>query len=343
MRRLFEQLRNELRDTPRRWLVTGAAGFIGSSLVAELLDLGQDVVGLDNFSTGHRANLDDVFSSRSGLASRFRLIEGDIRDISACRASCVGVDYVLHQAALGSVPRSMADPIVSSEVNVDGFLNVLVAVRDANVKRMVFASSSSVYGTNRDLPQQEDRIGRPLSPYAATKVSNEIFAAAFQNAYGLETIGLRYFNVFGPRQDPNGPYAAAIPRWISGLITGDSCRIFGDGETSRDFCYIANAVQANLLAAAGATAEATNEVYNIACGQSTSLTCVFDAIREELAQYLPSVRQREPILEDFRRGDIRHSLASIEKARQRLGYEPTHDVSAGLRETLKWYAERLKV
>ena len=198
MRRLFEQLRSELRKTPRRWLVTGAAGFIGSSLVAELLDLGQGVVGLDNFSTGHRANLDDVLSSRSELASRFRLIEGDIRDIAVCRASCVGVDYVLHQAALGSVPRSIADPIASAEVNVDGFLNVLVAVRDANVKRLVFASSSSVYGNNRDLPQEEDRIGGPLSPYAATKVSNEVFAAAFQNAYGVEAIGLRYFNVFGP-------------------------------------------------------------------------------------------------------------------------------------------------
>lgn len=334
---------NEVRDTllasRKRWLITGVAGFIGSALLKELLTLGQDVVGLDNLSTGHESNLTDVVAERTEAAG-FKFVKGDIRDPAACRDAVDRVDYVLHQAALGSVPRSIDDPVTSTQVNVDGFLNVLVAARDAGVRRVVYASSSSVYGDARGFPQTEPLIGRPLSPYAATKLANEIFGEVFQRTYGSELIGLRYFNVFGPRQDPNGPYAAVIPRWINALLTGRSCHIFGDGQTSRDFCYVANAVQANLLAAVCAPAEATKAAYNIACGESTTLSSLFCMIRDGVARHDPSVSAARPIHDDFRPGDVARSMADISAARERLGYEPTHRIVDGLAETLQWYVRR---
>jgi UDP-N-acetylglucosamine/UDP-N-acetyl-alpha-D-glucosaminouronate 4-epimerase len=317
------------------WLVTGAAGFIGSSLVGELLALGQLVVGLDNFSTGYERNLDDVVTDAA--AARFKLIRGDIRDLDDCRSACDGVDYVLHQAALGSVPRSIEDPITSHDVNVSGFLNVFMAARDAKVSRVVYASSSSVYGDSTDVPQREDRVGRPLSPYAVTKKTNESYAAILQRTYGLKSIGLRYFNVFGARQDPNGAYAAVIPRWIDQLIAGAQCIAYGDGETSRDFCYVANVVQANLLAAAAADASATGDVYNIACGQQTSLNGLFAMLRAGLAEKDPAIGAATLEHESPRPGDIRHSLADIAKAARILGYRPMYDIARGLNEALEWY------
>ena len=330
-------LRGELTAQPRVWLVSGVAGFIGSNLLEQLLDLGQTVRGIDNFMTGHRENLDEVLSARPDARSRFELVDADIRSIDACNEACTGVDYVLHQAALGSVPRSIHDPITSSHVNVDGFLNLLVAARDAGAKRVVYASSSSVYGDRTELPQKEANTGRPLSPYAATKAVNEMYAGVFQRSFGMELIGLRYFNVFGRRQDPNGAYAAVIPRWVASLLRDEPCRIFGDGETSRDFCYIDNVVQANLLAAAGATSEATDGAYNVACGESTSLTDLFYLIRDGLSAHKPSLGSVQPRYEDFRPGDIPRSLADISKARERLGYEPTHRLAEGLAEALDWY------
>jgi UDP-N-acetylglucosamine/UDP-N-acetyl-alpha-D-glucosaminouronate 4-epimerase len=334
----YDQLRHRLTSEPRTWLITGVAGFIGSALLESLLGLEQTVVGLDNFSTGHQANLDDV-ADRSGLlVKNFRMMRGDIRNQDACREACAGVDYVLHQAALGSVPRSIDDPLTSAHVNVDGSLNVLLAARDAGVKRVVYASSSSVYGDSRSLPQCEESTGRPLSPYAATKVADELFAEVFQRTYELEVVGLRYFNVFGRRQDPGGPYAAVIPRWISNLIRGEPCRIFGDGETSRDFCYVDNAVQANLLAAADAPSGSTGQAYNIACGESTSLIQLFHLLRAGLSAYKPAVRSAEPVFEDFRPGDVQRSLADITRAAAKLGYEPTHRVREGMTATIEWYA-----
>jgi len=334
----YDALRRELVARPKVWLITGVAGFIGSNLLEELLSLGQTVIGLDNFLTGHRANLDAVLALRPDFPDRFRFVEADIRSIDACHEACSGADFVLHQAALGSVPRSIHDPITSSHVNVDGFLNVLVAARDSKVKRIVYASSSSVYGDCTELPQSEDRTGRVLSPYAATKVTNELYAGVFQRTYGMEIIGLRYFNVFGRRQDPKGAYAAVIPRWVANLLDGEPCHIFGDGKTSRDFCYIANVVQANLLAAAAAPARSTDTAYNVACGESTSLTELFYLIRDGLAAYRPSIQTAEPHYDDFRPGDIARSFANISKARDALGYEPTHRIGAGLAEALQWYA-----
>jgi UDP-N-acetylglucosamine 4-epimerase len=335
----YEQLCNRLRAEPKTWLITGVAGFIGSALLERLLGLDQLVVGLDNYSTGHQSNLDDVISSNPSRASNFRMIRGDVRDLDVCRTACHGVDYVLHQAALGSVPRSIDDPLTSAHVNVDGTLNVLVAARDAAVRRMVYASSSSVYGDSRALPQAEQETGRPLSPYAATKVADELFAEVFQRSYGLEVIGLRYFNVFGRRQDPDGPYAAVIPRWISNLVRGEPCMIFGDGKTSRDFCYVDNAVQANLLAAASAPDTATATAYNIACGESTSLIELFDIMRTGLARYKSDVASAEPIFEPFRPGDVPRSLADISRAAATLGYQPTHRVREGMDATIHWYAQ----
>jgi UDP-N-acetylglucosamine 4-epimerase len=334
----YETTRDSLRANPRVWLVTGAAGFIGSNLAQELLSLGQEVVGLDNFATGHQANVDAVIASNTGSAERFRFIEGDIRDGAACASACKGVDYVLHQAALASVPRSIKDPVSSTQVNVDGFLNVLVAARDAGATRVVYASSSSVYGDARTIPQVEHGTGRVLSPYAATKATNEMFASVFQRTYGLEAIGLRYFNVFGRRQDPNGAYAAVIPRWTARLLGGEACEIFGDGSTSRDFCYIAHVVQANLLAATAPSGEATGEVYNVACGSETSLNELFRMIRDNLASYVPAVAAAEPHYAPERAGDIRRSLADVSKAGRLLGYAPAYRVDAGMQETLSWYA-----
>jgi len=336
----YRQLREELRSSPRVWVITGVAGFIGSNLLQELLALGQKVVGIDNFSTGHRSNLDEVLEVALPATASFRMIEGDIRDLDACRSACEGADYVLHHAALGSVPWSMDDPLRTNAVNVDGFINMLVAGKDAGVKRFVYASSSAVYGDVPHHPQVESMVGRPLSPYAASKSINETYAVAFQMSYGLETIGLRYFNVFGKRQDPSGAYAAVIPRWIASLLRGERCRIFGDGETTRDFCFISNVVQANLLAATTNDNSATCQAYNIACGESVSLNQLFAIMRDGLAQYDPAVAFASPQHNDFRAGDIRFSCAAIDKARNQLGYSPTHNVADGLAEALEWYVEQ---
>ena len=338
----YEVLKENLRTTPRTWLVTGAAGFIGSNLLEALLILNQRVVGLDNFATGHRHNLEKV----QALVSRdqwsgFRFIEGDIRNLEDCRAACQGVEYVLHQAALGSVPRSLEDPITTNGTNITGYLNMLVAARDAKVTRFVYAASSSTYGDHPGLPKVEDRIGKPLSPYAVTKVVNEQYADVFARVYGFNTIGLRYFNIFGQSQDPNGAYAAVVPKWTSAMIRNEPIWINGDGETSRDFCYIANAVQANLLAATTVSPEATNQVYNVAVGDRTTLNELFEAIRSLLEPRFPHLKGRKPEYRDFRAGDVRHSLADISKARTLLGYAPSHRIRQGLAEAMDWYADNL--
>ncbi|CAN5653810.1 NAD-dependent epimerase/dehydratase family protein [soil metagenome] len=334
----YEKITRSLLNEPRIWLVTGAAGFIGSNLVEKLLRLEQTVIGLDNFATGHKRNLDDVREQvGSGAWGRFRFIEGDIQDPDVCRSACDGVDYVLHQAALGSVPRSLKDPVATNASNVTGFLQMLVAARDAGVKRFVYAASSSTYGDHPALPKVEDRIGRPLSPYAVTKYVNELYARVFQDAYGLQTVGLRYFNVFGRRQDPQGAYAAVIPKWIGNLLEGESCFINGDGETSRDFCFVDNVVQANILAAVAEGEGVAGEVYNVAVGDRTTLNQLFSMIRDGLITYLPAIDGLRPEYGPFREGDVRHSQADISKAAGRLGYQPTHAVADGLAEALEWY------
>lgn len=335
----YQELQGELRAAPKTWLVTGAAGFIGSALVEELLGLGQRVVGLDNFSTGHRANLDAVRAIVGDeAAARFTFVEGDICDLDACRRACEGADVVLHQAALGSVPRSLEDPLATHAANVDGFLHVLLAARDAGARRLVYASSSSVYGDHPDLPKVEDTIGRQLSPYAVTKRIDELYAGVTQDCYGLEIIGLRYFNVFGRRQDPNGPYAAVIPRWIDHLFAGEPCQIFGDGSNSRDFCYVDNAVQANLLAGTCADPAATNQVYNVGCNGRTTLTELFDMLRDRVAEIEPAAAGAEAAYTAPRPGDVLHSQASIARIESQLGYAHTHDVAEGLAETVRWFA-----
>ncbi len=337
----YEEIKAQLRSEPATWLVTGVAGFIGSNLLQALLELDQQVVGLDNFATGHRRNLDEVERLVGPERwARFRFIDGDIRQPTDCARACEGVDYVLHQAALGSVPRSLEDPQTTNAANIDGFLNMLVAARDAGVKRFVYAASSSTYGDHPDLPKVEERIGNPLSPYAVTKLVNELYAGVFARGYGFRAIGLRYFNIFGRRQDPNGAYAAVIPKWFGGLIRGKTVYINGDGETSRDFCYIDNCVQANLLAAT-APDEAANQVYNIAYGERTSLNELFRLIREQVAARHPEAASVEPEYRDFRPGDVRHSLADISKAGRLLGYEPSHSLSQGLVEAAQWYLDNL--
>jgi UDP-N-acetylglucosamine 4-epimerase len=337
----YDDVCADLVNSPRRWLVTGVAGFIGSALLERLLDLGQSVVGVDNFITGHKHNIDDVLSINPDEKLQFKFIEGDLRDPEVAAKAVKNVDIVLHQAALGSVPRSMKDPIASHEHNVNGFLNVLNAAREAGVQRFAFASSSSVYGDHPGLPKVEDRTGRLLSPYAATKRTDEVYAQTFHEAYGLGTIGLRYFNVFGRRQDPDGVYAAVIPRWIAALVAGKPPVIFGDGSNSRDFCYIDNIVQANLLAAT-AKPEATGTVYNCGCNGRTDLKELFAMIRDNLAKDLPELATAEPVFEGPRSGDIAHSQASIEKISSTLGYAPTHQVAEGMAETVAWFAQRLR-
>jgi UDP-N-acetylglucosamine 4-epimerase len=339
----YDHLKTALPKRPAVWLVTGVAGFIGSNLLQELLNLDQLVIGLDNYSTGSRANLEQVRELVcADKWDRFLELEGDVRDLNACVRAGRGVDYVLHQAALGSVPRSLANPSDSHASNVSGFLNMLLASRDNKVKRFVYASSSSVYGDHPALPKTEDNIGRCLSPYAATKVTNELYAGVFARCYGLQTVGLRYFNVFGPRQDPNGSYAAVIPRWTAAMIQNKPVHINGDGETSRDFCFVANVVQANLLAATVETPEAVNQVYNVALCARTSLNQLFGLLRSHLLPSCRHLRACRPIYQDFREGDVRHSEADISKARTLLGYEPTHTVEQGLRETLQWYRKNLR-
>jgi UDP-N-acetylglucosamine 4-epimerase len=338
----YQTLQNKLRAAQHTWLVTGVAGFIGSNLLETLLKLDQKVVGLDNFATGRPVNLEQV---QAGVGperwSNFRLVEGDIRDLADCTRAVAGVDYVLHEAALGSVPRSVADPVLTNQANVTGFLNMLVASRDAGVKRFVYAASSSTYGDHPGLPKVEDQIGKPLSPYAVTKYVNELYAEVFARSYGFQSIGLRYFNVFGPRQDPDGAYAAVIPKWIAGMLKGESLSIFGDGETSRDFCFVANVVQANLLAATAEKAEALNQVYNVAVGHRTTLNELHVLIKKELQQRRPQLQVGAPEYRDFRAADVRHSLASIEKATSLLGYAPTHTLHQGMAEAMDWYVQDL--
>ncbi|MEO8410900.1 MAG: SDR family oxidoreductase [Propionivibrio sp.] len=337
----FEQIQEQLRSTPARWLVTGCAGFIGSHLLETLLRLEQPVVGLDNFATGHHHNLDEVQSLVSaGQWSRFEFIEADIRDPEACRSACRNVDFVLHQAALGSVPRSLVDPQTTNATNIDGFLNMLVATREAKVKRFVYAASSSTYGDHPGLPKVEETIGRPLSPYAVTKLVNELYADVFARCYGLASIGLRYFNVFGSRQDPQGAYAAVIPRWTRALLLGEDVVINGDGETSRDFCFVANAVQANLLAATTQNAAAIDQVYNVALNGRTSLNRLFELLRDTLAESNGELGRVKPVYSEFRAGDVRHSQADIAKACQLLGYAPTHRLEEGIRVAMPWYYSR---
>lgn len=338
----YQRLLKRLPAEPRTWLVTGVAGFIGCNLLEALLKLEQRVVGLDNFATGHRRNLEQIRAAVSAAQwARFRFIKGDIRSLEDCRAACADVDYVLHQAALGSVPRSLADPITTNAANIDGFLNMLVAARDAGVQRFVYAASSSTYGDHPGLPKVEDCIGKPLSPYAVTKLVNELYAEVFARTYGFRSIGLRYFNIFGPHQDPEGAYAAVVPKWIAAMIRGEPVYINGDGDTSRDFCYIANAVQANLLAATVERPEATDQVYNVAVGDRTTLNDLFRAIRDLLVERFPHLRGLKPIYRDFRPGDVRHSQADISKARTLLGYAPTHRITDGLREAMDWYVADL--
>ncbi|AUV87424.1 NAD-dependent epimerase/dehydratase family protein [Vibrio campbellii] len=332
----YEQIQQELLESPKTWLVTGVAGFIGSNLLEKLLKLNQTVVGLDNFATGHQHNLDEV----KGLVSeaqwdRFTFIEGDIRDPKACQQAVQGVDYVLHQAALGSVPRSIADPLTTNAANITGFLNMLDAARQEEVKSFTYAASSSTYGDHPALPKVEENIGNPLSPYAVTKYVNELYAGVYARTYGFKTIGLRYFNVFGRRQDPNGAYAAVIPKWTAAMINGEDVFINGDGETSRDFCYIDNVVQMNLLAAT-AQDEAKDEVYNVAVGDRTTLNDLFYAIKNALNENGVEV-SAEPIYREFRAGDVRHSQADIDKSSRRLSYSPNFDIFNGIERAIEWY------
>lgn len=338
----YDQVTADLRARPRTWLVTGAAGFIGSNLVERLLELDQVVIGLDNFATGYQRNLDEVEAVVGAARWRqFRFFRGDIRDLETCRKVTAGCDVVLHHAALGSVPRSVEDPINSNAVNIDGFLNVLTASRDAGVSRFVYAASSSTYGDHPGLPKIESEIGAPLSPYAVTKYVNELYATVFASAYGVNSIGLRYFNVFGPRQDPNGGYAAVIPKWTAALVAGDDVVVNGDGETSRDFCFVENAVQANILSGVAPDA-ACNEVYNVAVGDRTTLNQLLAALQDVLQEHGLTMESRVQY-QDFRQGDVRHSEADIGKARRLLGYDPGVRVRAGLAETMPWYLALLRL
>ena len=334
----YETLKAHLQSKQYTWLITGAAGFIGSNLLEALLQLNQKVVGLDNLSTGKKRNLDEVQSIVTHSQwQNFNFMHADICNWASCQTACTGIDYVLHQAALGSVPRSVEDPITTNASNVNGFLNMLVAALDSKVKRFVYAASSSTYGDHPSLPKVEDQIGKPLSPYAVTKYVNELYADVFCKTYGLESIGLRYFNVFGPRQDTDGAYAAVIPKWIASMIRADEIYINGDGETSRDFCYIANVVQANLLAALNQNLESVNQVYNIAVGVRTTLNELYAHLKHNLTPSYAHLKNTNPIYKEFRAGDVMHSLASIEKARKGLGYEPTQTIEQGLLMAIPWY------
>lgn len=332
----YDGVLRELQSSPKQWLVTGCAGFIGSNLLESLLKLDQIVVGLDNFATGFQHNLYEVKTLVSEEQwSRFSFINGDICKLEDCQEACKGVDYVLHQAALGSVPRSIADPISTNSANITGFLNMLVAARDANVKSFVYAASSSTYGDHPALPKVEEKIGKPLSPYAVTKYVNELYADVFAKTYGFKSIGLRYFNVFGKRQNPKGAYAAVIPKWIGAMIQGEGIYINGDGETSRDFCFVENAIQMNLLAAT-AKEESYNEVYNVALGDRTTLNELFNAIKSTLKNYGVDY-SREPYYQDFRSGDVRHSQADISKGQKLLGYNPDFEIRQGIAKTVPWF------
>ena len=338
----YEELCAVLRSEPRTWLVTGAGGFIGSHLVENLLKLGQNVRGLDSFVTGRRSNLTELEAELSADEwSRLKFIEGDLRDLQVCQAACAGADHILHQGALGSVPRSIDDPLASHENNVNGTLNVFLAARDAGVKQVVYASSSSVYGDDQDLPKVENRLGRVLSPYAATKLVNEIYAGVFARNYGLGTVGLRYFNVFGPLQAAGHAYAAVIPKWVDAMLRGEEIFINGDGETSRDFCYVANVVQMNLLAATTENPDALDQAYNVAVNARTSLNQLFQKLQALLQARDSDLDIPPPTYRDFRAGDVMHSLADISKARDLLAYQPTHDIDQGLEEAIDWYCSNI--
>lgn len=334
----YQEIQNQLKSKPKTWLITGVAGFIGSNLLEALLKLNQNVVGLDNFSTGYQKNLDEVKDLVSQKQwQNFSFIDADIRNSDSCISACSNIDIVLHQAALGSVPRSIEDPILTNSANVNGFLNVINAARVSGVERFVYAASSSTYGDHADLPKRESVIGSPLSPYAVTKLVNELYADVFTKCYGLSSIGLRYFNIFGRRQDPNGAYAAVIPKFISALIQNNSVTINGDGETSRDFCYVDNAVQANILAGLTQSESATNQIYNIAVGEQTTLNELFNEIKSQLLKLNLDLKEVYPNYGDFRDGDVRHSLADIKKANQLLGYSPEFNVKEGLAKAISWY------
>ena len=337
----YQTVCEQLQQAPKTWLITGVAGFIGSNLLETLLKLNQNVVGLDNFATGHQHNLDEVQSLvKPEQWANFKFYEGDIRNFEDCQTACAGVDYVLHQAALGSVPRSIADPITTNAANITGFLNMLTAARDAEVKSFTYAASSSTYGDHPALPKVEENIGKPLSPYAVTKYVNELYAEVFARTYGFKTIGLRYFNVFGKRQDPNGAYAAVIPKWTAAMIAGDDVFINGDGETSRDFCFIENTVQANILAATTQNDEAKNQVYNVAVGDRTTLNDLFNAIKASLNANGVNY-SKEPVYREFRAGDVRHSQASITKIKNLLGYEPKFVILEGVNLAVSWYIKKV--
>lgn len=337
----YQTVCEQLQQAPKTWLITGVAGFIGSNLLETLLKLNQNVVGLDNFATGHQHNLDEVQSLVTPEQwANFKFYEGDIRNFADCQTACAGVDYVLHQAALGSVPRSIADPITTNAANITGFLNMLTAARDAEVKSFTYAASSSTYGDHPALPKVEENIGKPLSPYAVTKYVNELYAEVFARTYGFKTIGLRYFNVFGKRQDPNGAYAAVIPKWTAAMITGDDLFINGDGETSRDFCFIENTVQANILAATTQNDEAKNQVYNVAVGDRTTLNDLFNAIKAALNENGVNYT-KEPVYRDFRAGDVRHSQAHIKKIQKMLGYDAKYNIQEGIDLAMNWYSSKL--
>jgi len=338
----YQEILSQLNEQPKKWLITGVAGFIGSNLLETLLKNNQRVIGLDNFSTGFQYNLDQVKNLVSAEQwDNFTFIEGDMRNIETCNKVCDSVDYVLHQAALGSVPRSIEDPITTNENNISGYLNMLVAARDASVKRFVYAASSSTYGDHPDLPKVEAKIGNPLSPYAVTKVVNELYAQVFARTYDFKTIGLRYFNIFGQRQDPDGAYAAVIPKWVASMIANEPLYINGDGETSRDFCYIDNAVQANILAATTTNPDAVDQVYNVAVGDRTTLNELFESIRVGLCDGFSHLNDFKPVYRDFRAGDVRHSLADISKAEDLLGYSPTYRINEGINIALGWYVNNI--
>jgi UDP-N-acetylglucosamine/UDP-N-acetylgalactosamine 4-epimerase len=342
----YKELQEYLKIHQSTWLVTGVAGFIGSNILEKLLILNQKVVGLDNFDTGYQYNINQAIEDAEkatgrSLNSNFKFINGDIREFQDCQKACTGVDYVLHQAALGSVPRSIRDPINTNKTNIDGFLNMLVAGKDAKIRRFVYAASSSTYGDHPELPKVENKIGNPLSPYAVTKVVNELYAQVFSKTYGFKAIGLRYFNIFGKRQDPNGSYAAVIPKWVAAILNEDDVHINGDGETSRDFCYIENTIQMNILAATANNDEATNQIYNVAVNDRTSLNNLFHMIEDRLISRDKSLKKKPPVYEDFRVGDVRHSQANIDKAKSLLGYNPEYKISQGMDETIDWYCNNI--
>ena len=345
----YDQIKKHLENNKNTWLITGVAGFIGSNLLEKLLTLNQNVVGLDNFVTGYQHNIDQAIedaclATGKNLKSNFRFIGGDIRKASDCNNACIGVDYVLHQAALGSVPRSIEDPINTNKANIDGFLNILVACKDAKIKRFVYAASSSTYGDHPKLPKVEENIGNPLSPYAVTKLVNELYAKVFANNYGFKSIGLRYFNIFGKRQDPKGAYAAVIPKWIGAILNKEDVFINGDGKNSRDFCFIDNAVQMNILAATTQDDDATDQIYNVALNHQTSLKELYQMIEEKISNQIYNIKmiqKKEPIYRESRKGDVLHSKADISKAKNLLNYQPNKNISQGLDEAIDWYIKSI--